>query len=63
MADIENFYDNLIILTCTAAALKNLLKPNYFKKQRFSSSSLPEVDILVQNGHGVLSRLIPCILD
>ena len=24
---------------------------------------LPEVHIQVQNGHGVLSRLLPCILD
>ena len=39
-----------------------LLKPNYFKKQRSSSSFLliPKV-IQVQNGNGVLNRLFLCL--
>ena len=34
--------------------LRNVLKPNYFKKQ----CSLPEVDIQVQNDHWGLNRLV-----
>ena len=37
------------------------LKPNYYKKQCFSSSFLLEVNIKVQNGYGVHSRLVPCL--
>ena len=39
-----------------------LLKPNYFKKQRSSSSFLlTKGNNTDQNGPGVLSRLVPCI--
>ena len=35
-------------------------KPNYFKNRHFHSY-LPEVNRQVQNGHGVLSRLLLCL--
>ena len=36
------------------------LKPNYFKKQGFHHNFyLPKVIIKNQNGHGILSRLVP----
>ena len=43
----------------SSGRVKRFLKPNYFKKQRFSSSFLliPEVNRLVQIYNGVLSRL------
>ena len=37
------------------SALFSASKANYFKKQHIY---LPEVNELVQNGHGVLSRLV-----
>ena len=36
-----------------------LLKPNYFKKQHFSSSFI--LTMHFKNGHGVLCRLVLCI--
>ena len=43
-------------------SLQNLLlKPNYFKKPRFSSSFLlPKVTMQVKKSQGVLSRLVLC---
>ena len=36
-----------------------MVKPNCFKKQRFSSSILPKIQ--VKNDPGVLNRLVSCL--
>ena len=39
-----------------------MIKPSYFKKQHFYHHFyLPEVNMQVQNGHGGLWRLVPCL--
>ena len=46
---------------CIKVNVVKYLKPNYFMKQRFYHHFyLPEVIKQVQNGHGVLSRLVSC---
>ena len=54
----------LRIKNLSITSLLHFLKPNYSKKQRVLSSFLLTLDnIPVQSGHGVLSRLVLCILD
>ena len=62
--EVSNLRGRFFQILCASQKVQTLIKPNYSKKQRFSSSFLPTWDnIPVQNSHGILSRLVLSILD
>ena len=54
MIEVNRYLKYRVILV----NLSTYVQPNYFKKQHFY---LPEVNLNVQEGHGVLSSLVLCI--